>query len=132
MFTEEYGPALGSTITINAPGRVCHRKHGTVVALLLATNEATVQLENGLRYIVSWSGQTPFPHGSLAGYSRGCSCIECCDTINEYHRVRRAKGYPSGKSHGTRGRYRSGCRCDECRAASAKHTRDWRHAQRAQ
>lgn len=63
-----------------------------------------------------------FPHGTLAGYQRGCRCDDCRKGRRDYWRQwnARVKSTPSPgmPPHGTYNRYRTyGCRCQDCRTA---------------
>lgn len=122
MTAETYGPALMSTVTIDAPGRICHGKRGVVVSLHLATNEMTVQVNGGTRHILPWDAETPgLRHGSLPMYRRGCRCTDCVDRATEVSRIntrRRVMTFDSrGVTHGEVATYRRGCRCAKCREA---------------
>jgi hypothetical protein len=122
MTAETYGPALGSTITINAPKRSCHGKQGTVMSLHLATNEATVQLRGGTQVIVPWSAEsdTSYVHGTWARFSRDkCRCADCYIAMARY-----LNEHPD--DHGTDMKYRRGCHCDSCKAAHAEIRRIYR------
>lgn len=96
--SEYGGPQLGGEVIINAPRRECHGKIGTVVSLHLATNEATVQVAGGRRYIID-SEDAPIgrpTHGTRARYKGApmrpaCHCLECSDAESIYQRARRAR-----------------------------------------
>lgn len=86
---EGYGPAIMSTVTINAPGRICHGRRGMVVAVWLATNEMTVQLGEGTQHILPWDAAVArgaLEHGTRGRYRAGCRCIECMDANTKYTR----------------------------------------------
>lgn len=83
---------LGGEVIINAPGRTCHGKIGTVVSLHLATDEATVQVAGGTRHIIAWDMATlPGGHGTRRRYGAGCHCIDCIEAAATYMREYRAR-----------------------------------------
>jgi hypothetical protein len=73
-----------------------------------------------------------YPHGTYAGYNRGCRCDDCraarylyWQAWNEHARA------TSSAEHGTYNRYRTyRCRCDLCRKAVREYERERRAARR--
>lgn len=63
-----------------------------------------------------------FPHGTRAGYIRGCTCEECRVANNRYalERKRRVReGEMKIPSHGLSGYTNYGCKCSICKAAGS-------------
>lgn len=73
-----------------------------------------------------------FPHGSNAGYARGCKCADCRQAHSEDVKCNYLKNHPEPKRvyrkhggdtthsdfpHGEDAGYIAGCRCEKCRTA---------------
>lgn len=81
---------------------------------------------------------SPIPHGTTAGYKRGCRCTDCRTAVAAYYRRRRAdrrkyveeNGLPSEISHGNSAYHNWGCRCGVCTEAAVDDDRERRKARR--
>jgi hypothetical protein len=78
-----------------------------------------------------------YPHGTNAGYGRGCRCDPCHEARYAYwiawQARKKADLSPTAPTqrHGTYNRYRTyGCRCGACRAAVWAYERERKAARR--